>query len=201
MRGELIEVCDNHIVLDNNGMGFEINIPRTVYEKLPSIGEILCLHTYFQVKEDGVALFGFLEKEDLAVFKMLITVNGIGPKGALAILSSITVDELRLAVVADDAKAIAKAPGIGAKTAGKLILELKDKLKLEDIFMTGSGAKSSAKDNSISSQGLTRLKEESTQALIALGYSNAEAVKAIKNVPITQDTTIQEIIKACFKRI
>ena len=198
--GELVDISDNNIVVNNNGIGFEINIPKTVHDKLPSINENICLHTYFQVKEDGMALFGFLKKEELAVFKLLITVNGIGPKGALAILSSTTVDELRIAVLADDAKAIAKTHGIGAKTAGKLILELKDKFKLEDIIgcfeMTASDQSSQ-----LYTQGTTGLREDAIQALKALGFSNSEAIKAVKSVQITLDITVQDIIKASIKRV
>lgn len=201
IHGELAEICENNIVLENNGMGFEINTPRTVHEMLPSIGEAICLYTYFQVKEDGMALFGFLEKEDLTVFKLLISVNGIGPKGALSILSAITVDELRLAVLAGDIKAITKAPGIGAKTAGKLILELKDKFKLEDVLDTSFKTGDSDQNSLANLQGLTSLREDAVQALIALGYSNSEALKAVKNVQVTGDTTVQDIIKASFKRI
>lgn len=201
IRGELVEICENHIVIENNGMGFEIKTPRTVYEILPSVGETICLYTYFQVKEDGMALFGFLNKKDLSVFKLLITVNGIGPKGALSILSAISVDELKLAVLAGDVKTITKAPGVGAKTAGKLILELKDKFNLEDAFGTNIGNSDSEQKGLVNKKGAISLREDAIQALIALGYSSSEALKAVKNISLTEDATVQDIIKASFRRI
>ena len=134
IKGILAQTRPGIVVLEAGGLGYEINVPSGVFGSLPGIGETVLLHTYLQVKEDGVSLFGFLKKDDLDMFRMLITVNGIGPKAALSIPSAATADQLRFAVLAEDMKAIEKIPGIGKKTAGKLILELKDKLRLEDAF-------------------------------------------------------------------
>ncbi len=201
IRGELVEICENCVIIDWNGMGYEVNVPQTVYKMLPPVGETVQLYTYLQVKEDGIALFGFIRKEDLTVFKLLITVNGIGPKGALGILSAISTDELRFAILADDAKAISKAPGIGAKTASKLILELKDKFKLEDAFEASYAANTSGQMSILNPNGMEGVKEEAIQALVALGYSSSEALKAVKNVPIVQGMTAEDVIKAGLKRV
>ena len=141
-------------------------------------------------------LFGFLTKDDLFVFRLLLGVSGIGPKGALAILSVMTTDDLRFAVLGDDAKAIAKAPGVGAKTAQRLILELKDKLSLEDAFEQ----KLAKNDNPVQNKA-KGAKNEAIEALVALGYSSAEALKALNGIEITDDTDVEDILKAALKNM
>ena len=141
-------------------------------------------------------LYGFLRKDDLNVFKLLLGVSGIGPKGALAILSVMTTDELRFAVLGEDEKAIAKAPGVGGKTAKRLILELKDKLKLEDTFeaaLEHNVTVAASKGNSV--------KNEAVQALVALGYSSSEALKALQSVEITEDMDVEEVLKGALKQM
>jgi Holliday junction DNA helicase RuvA len=198
IRGELVEIFENTVIIDCNGMGYEVYVPQTVYENLPRIGQLVKLYTYLQVKEDLMALFGFTSREDLSVFKLLITVNGIGPKGALGILSAISVNDLRYAILAEDAKAIAKAPGIGAKTASKLILELKDKFKLEEAFEESLNRK---QDLRTTGDGMDSVKEEAIQALISLGYSSTEALKAVRSVEIVEDMTSEELIKKSLKKL
>ena len=134
IKGTLVEASAEGIVVDNQGIGYGILVPGQVLEYLPSIGEEVKIYTYHCVREDMIALYGFLTREDVNIFKMLIGVSGIGPKGALAILSVMSTDDLRFAILGEDAKAIAKAPGIGVKTAQRLIIELKDKISLEDAF-------------------------------------------------------------------
>lgn len=198
VRGELSEVYENTVIIECNGIGYEVNIPTTVHGSLPRVGQVVKLYTYHQVKEDLIALFGFTRQEDLAIFKLLITVNGIGPKGALGILSAISTDDLRFAILAEDAKAIAKAPGIGAKTASKVILELKDKFKLEEAFE----ASFSSKHNSMTvSDTIEGVKEEAMQALITLGYSSTESLKAVRSVEITEGMTSEELIKKSLKKL
>lgn len=201
IRGELAEICESYVVVDHDGMGYEVFVPQTVFGMLPAVGQEVKLFTYLQVKEDGMALFGFTRKEDLKVFKLLITVNGIGPKGALGILSAISTDELRFAILANDAKAISKAPGIGAKTASKLILELKDKFSLEDAFESSFAQNPSGQMSLLDPQGMEGIKEEAVQALVALGYSASEALKAVKGVAIIQGMTAEDVIKAGLKRV
>ena len=141
-------------------------------------------------------LFGFLTKDDLFVFRLLLGVSGIGPKGALAVLSVMTTDDLRFAVLGDDAKAIAKAPGVGAKTAQRLILELKDKLSLEDAFEQ----KLAKNDNPVQNKA-KGAKNEAIEALVALGYSSSEALKALNGIEITDDTDEEDILKAALKNM
>lgn len=196
ISGELAETRPGTIVVETGGIGYEISVPSNVFGKLPGIGGSIKVHTYMQVKEDGVALFGFLRKDDLEVFKLLITVNGIGPKAALSVLSSITPDSLRFAVLAEDTKAIEKVPGIGKKTAGKLILELKDKFKLEDAFEqklknTREEAVETGLDDAVAS--------EAVQALVALGYPSSEALKAVRLVAVTPDMTAEDVLRLSLK--
>ena len=199
IKGELAEVVEQTIVVECGGIGYEISVPMSTLSELPSVGNDVKIHTYLYVREDAVNLYGFLTKEDLYVFKLLIGVNGIGPKGALGILSVITPDELRFAILADDVKTIAKAPGIGNKTAQKLIIELKDKLKLADVFEQSLA--SNAKDNESVGQEAKDIRSEAIQALAALGYSLSESTKAVGKVELTSDTTVEQLLKAALKKI
>lgn len=199
VKGELAEIKENTIIIDNHGLGYEIAVPQTVFSKLPALHNEIKIHTYMQVKEDGMALFGFISKDDLKVFKLLITVNGIGPKGALGILSALSADDLRFAILAEDAKAIAKAPGIGAKTASKLILELKDKFKLEDAF---EQRLMNATDEVLTDRStMDGICNEAVQALVALGYGSSEAMRAVKMVQITSEMDSEKVLKLALKNI
>lgn len=167
---------------------------------LPRTGKEVKIHTYLHVKEDMMQLYGFLTRDELSVFRMLIGVNGIGPKGALGILSALGPDDLRFAVASNDVKAIQAAPGIGKKTAEKLILELKDKLKLEDALEhISDGEMSSA--SGTSDAGCAEVQSEAVQALTALGYGSAEALKAVKQVEITEDMKVEEVLKQALKKM
>lgn len=197
IKGELTAITENGIVLENNHVGYEINVPLSVMNELPNTGNEVKIYTYLYVREDALKLYGFLTRDDLMIFKLLITVNGIGPKGALGILSTITPDDLRFAVLANDVKTISKAPGIGAKTAGKLILELKDKLKLEDAFETKLEKKEEVNVNTVS----TDVRNEAIMALTALGYSSADAMKAVRKVTITENMEVEDVLKSSLKYI
>lgn len=199
IKGELAEVMEQTIVLECSGIGYEIAVPLSTLSELPPAGNEVKIHTYLYVREDAVNLYGFLTKEDLYVFKLLIGVNGIGPKGALGILSAITPDELRFAILADDVKTIAKAPGIGNKTAQKLIIELKDKLKLSDVFE--QSLESGAKSVKLSENADMDIRSEAVQALASLGYSLSEATKAVGKVEIDSETTVEQLLKAALKKI
>lgn len=198
IRGELVEIKDSAIVLDNNGIGYEIIVPVSVQELLAgSIGDMVKIHTYFQVREDGMFLFGFISKEDLDMFKKLITVNGIGPKAAISLLSAMSSDTLRFAILSEDVKVISKAPGIGAKTAAKLVLELKDKVTLEEAYE--SKLKNGAKNNEeLETAGI---REDAVQALAALGYSRTDALRAVKQVEKTENMKVEDVLKASLKFI
>lgn len=195
IKGELVEVTENSIVLDHQGMGFSIMMPGSILDKLPQIGSELKVHTYLYVKEDILDLYGFLTRDDLKIFKLLITVNGIGPKGALAILSALSPDDLRFAVLAGDAKTISKAPGIGSKTAQKLIIELKDKLKIEDV-LDGAGEGYVSHDNMADTASA-----EAVMALTSLGYSAADATRAVRMVENVQSMDSEAILKAALKKL
>ena len=195
IKGELVEVTENAIVLDHGGMGFSIMMPASILAKLPQIGSELKVHTYLYVKEDILGLYGFLTKDDLKIFKLLITVNGIGPKGALAILSAMTPDDLGFAVLAGDAKTISKAPGIGNKTAQKLIIELKDKLKIEDVLDGSDGGYETSSDMGDTAAA------EAVMALTALGYSAADATRAVKLVDNAGNMDSEALLKAALKKL
>ena len=149
------------------------------------------------VREDAMQLFGFLTREDLQVFKLLIGVSGIGPKGGLNILSQLSPDELRFAVLANDAKTIASTPGIGKKTAEKLIIELKDKFSVEDLLNQSTDAN----QNTPVHGGTNEVQAEAVQALVALGYGSTEAMKAVKRVNATEDISVEELLKLALKNM
>lgn len=196
IKGELVELTENAIVLDHDGMGFLIMMPASILAKLPAVGSELKVHTYLYVKEDALDLYGFLTKDDLKVFRLLITVSGIGPKGALAILSTMSPDDLRFAVLAGDSKTISKAPGIGSKTAQKLIIELKDKLKIEDVLDGGADGGYEPQ----SDMGDTAA-AEAVMALTTLGYSSADATRAVRQVDGGADMDSEALLKAALKKL
>lgn len=199
IKGELVEMTEEAVVVENHGIGYNIRIPQSFLDALEGIGQEVKIYTYTYVREDAMLLYGFLTRDDLNVFKLLLGVNGVGPKGALAILSVMTPDDLRFAVLADDDKTIAKAPGIGKKTAQKLIIELKDKLSLEDAFALKSQHEAAGAGGTFSETQTAR--QEAVQALVALGYSSAEAMKAVNAVDLTEEPTVEEILKAALKQM
>lgn len=135
VKGFIEDISEENVVIDTGNIGYNLKISTGTAARLPGIGAEVKLYTYTCVREDSFSLFGFLSRDDLEIFKKLITVNGIGPKGGLAILSVMTADSLRFAIISGDAVSIAKAPGIGKKTAERVILDLKDKISLEDTLV------------------------------------------------------------------
>ena len=198
VRGELISVEEDRVIVDVGGLGYGIFMSGSAMGKLPPIGKEVKIHTYLNVKEDAMQLYGFLTKDDLRVFKLLIGVNGIGPKGGLAILSVLSPDDLRFAVMSNDVKAISSAPGIGKKTAEKIILELKDKLSIEDALEHAV-----TKDSFVSetAEHYNEVVSEAVQALVALGYGNTEALKAVKQVEIKEGMGTNEVLKMALKHM
>lgn len=196
IRGILAEIEEDKIVVEANGIGYNIYTTAQTFDYLPPMGEEVKVYTYLHLREDVMMLYGFLTKDDLRVFKLLIGVNGIGPKGALAILSVMTTDDLRFAVLGDDAKAIAKAPGVGAKTAQRLILELKDKLSLEDAFEQKLEHQQTSQVSNAKG-----VKNEAVEALVALGYSSSEALKALNGIEVTDETDVEDLLKAALKNM
>lgn len=199
VRGELVQVLENAVVLDVNSMGLQVFLTGRDLGNLPQRGSELKLHTYFSVREDAMQLYGFINPDDLAVYRLLIGVSGIGPKAALGLLSALTADDIRFAVLAGDDKAIAKAPGIGKKTAQKLILELKDKFSLEEAFEQRLENQNRA--DAVPSGGMNDAKAEAVEALTALGYSSADALRAVKKAAVSEDMDTEAILKAALKNM
>lgn len=196
IRGELIAADSDVIIVEAGGIGYNINVPLSILDELPPVGQEVRIHTHFQVREDAMQLFGFSTRDELQLFRLLIGVNGIGPKAGLAILSTLGPDDLRFAVLSGDAKAISRAPGVGGKTAQKVILELKDKLDLEEAFEQKSvnvAARTSKKANDALG--------EASQALVALGYSASDAMKAVRSVDGAADMDTEMLLKQALKKI
>ena len=200
IKGEIAWVEADKVIVDVNGVGYGIYMSGQALSQLPSTGTEVRIYTYLHVKEDLMQLFGFLTRDDLQVFKLVIGVNGIGPKGGLNILAQLPPDELRFAVMANDVKAISKAPGIGKKTAEKLILELRDKLSVEDILerQQEEGAQEYAASGT---GGLNNVSSEAVEALTALGYGSTEALKAVRQVTLTDGMQVEEVLKQALKYI
>lgn len=199
VKGKLEGVTAESVIIDVNGLGVEAIVPATVINRLPKVDDNVKLYTYLHVREDVMQLYGFLEKEDLDFFKLLITVNGIGPKAGVAILSSMPVDILTFAILSEDIKTIEKAQGIGAKTAKKLVLELKDKV---GIIKSPKNISSGSYEETVSEIGINNeIKDEAVQVLTALGYSQTEAMKAISTVEMTEGITSEELVKLSLKNL
>lgn len=190
--GRIEEIEENLVCLNCNNVGYEIYIPDSVKQKLPPTGEEIKLYTYLNVREDALILFGFLTKEDKHLFKLLLTVSGIGPKGALSILSVMTPQELKFAILAGDDKQISKAPGVGKKMAQKLIIELKDKIDLSETLAEQVVPESEI-DNSA--------RNDAISALTALGYSATESMKTVSSITITPEMDAEDIIKLALKKL
>lgn len=195
LKGTIEEIAEDNLVLEVNGIGYNVKISARTVNAVGGIGSFVKIYTYTLVREDTFSLYGFLTRDDLEIFKKLITVNGIGPKGGLAILSVMSADELRFAILSGDAKAISKAPGIGAKTAERVILDLKDKISLEDALTP----KESVSITALAGGTDSNSKNEAIEALTALGYSGSEALRAVKQVEASEDTSVEEILKAALK--
>ena len=199
IKGLVAEIMEDRIVLETGNIGYNVFMPMAAVEKTLRTGDEVKIHTYLNVREDAMQLFGFLTRDDLNTFKLLLGVNGIGPKAALGVLSGLSADELRFAVLADDVKTISRAPGIGKKTAQKLILELKDKFSLEDAFEQKTAHMHGEEAGELS--GLSDIRREAVEALTALGYSGSDALKAVKKVEITQDMNVETLLKAALKNM
>lgn len=199
IKGTLEEITEEAVVVETGGIGYNIKVSTTTAELLPGIGSEVKIYTYTLVREDAFSLYGFLTRDDLEIFKKLITVSGIGPKGGLAILSVMSADALRFAVAAGDAKAIAKAPGVGKKTAERVVLELRDKISIEDTLRNFGTSDGEA--GGVAGTTDNRMKREAIEALTALGYSASEATAAVKKVEISEDDTSETILKQALKHM
>ncbi len=200
IKGILDTVLEDRIYVDNRGVGFEIFVPGSVFDELPPAGNEVKIYTYMHVREELMQLYGFLTRDELEMFKLLITVNGVGPKGALGVLTVMDVDALRMAIISGDAKAISKAPGIGGKTASKVILELKDKCNLEDIFDSAENSGGETV-SAPSTDGDKAIQKEAIEALTALGYSASEATTAVRKVKDKNGMSVEELLKQSLKQM
>ncbi|RRD93436.1 Holliday junction branch migration protein RuvA [Clostridiales bacterium COT073_COT-073] len=186
IKGELVHSSESEIIVENNGIGYVIEVPLSVLPALPAKNQEIKIYTELYVREDILKLFGFLTRDDLEIFRMLITVSGIGPKGALAILSLMTPEQLRFAILANDVDSISAAKGIGKKTASKLVIELQDKLRAK-------AGNISNEPISFAGQRSVSVKSEAVEALVGLGYSVSEATAALKKV--ADDNSLEDMIK------
>jgi len=198
VKGEITAIYEDSVIIDTGNIGYEVKISTGTVNLLPAIGQEIRLYTYTHVREDLFQLYGFLTRDDMDIFKQLISVSGIGPKGGLAILSIMSADDLRFAIMSADAKAISKAPGIGARTAERIIIDLKGKVTLDDTLVE----KESGLYGNIGSTALeSSSKNEAIEALVALGYGATEAMKAVKQVAASEDTSTDVILKAALKHL
>ena len=195
VKGKIEDLSEENVVVDVGGVGINVKISAGTFNLLPGMGGEVKLYTYTSVREDAFNLFGFLTRDELELFKKLITVNGIGPKGGLSILSVMSADELRFAIVSGDGAAIAKAPGVGKKTAERVILDLRDKISLEDTLIhmeiqaSGTGS------------GDSHAVNEAVEALTALGYSATDALQAVRKVPADENTDVETLLKLALKNM
>lgn len=199
IKGKLAFAGENEIIIENNGVGFGISVPSSVLEGLPGPGGEVMLYTYLNVREDAMQLFGFLTQEDLNMYKLLITVNGIGPKAGLGIMGVMSTYDIRCAIMAGDAKSIAKTPGIGPKTASKVILELKDKMDWEALLPEGE--EEISQPHGLDSGQTTAIVQDAIEALVVLGYPKMEAAKAVRAVELTEEMTVEELLKCSLKKM
>jgi len=185
IKGVITCVFDDYAIIENNGIGYIVFMPLRDINLLKEKNNVL-VYTYFHVREDNISLYGFLDRESLNIFKMLISVSGVGPKAALSLLSNITPQEFILAVVSKDDKTLSKAQGVGKKLAQRIILELKDKFKDYD-FETETEARVEIDED---------IKKEAIAALMSLGYTKQEAIDAVKNV---KANNVEDYIKCALK--
>lgn len=192
ISGVIDSVETDRVIVDNNGIGYGIFMPNTALEMLGA-GEQVKIYTYFSVREDAMQLFGFPTREELNIFKLLIGVSGVGPKGAINIISACPGDSLHMAILSGDAKTISKAQGIGNKTAQRIIIELKDKLDLKEIIGMDDDVKETPQAKGIQADAI--------EALTALGYSQTDAFNAVKKVKNAESMDVEELLKQAFKNI
>lgn len=196
VKGELAAIEETSVIVDNQGMGFRVYTPIREELLRIGVGRQIKLHTYMNVREDAMILFGFLQPEALALFKQLINVNGVGPKYALAILTAMSVDQVILAIASEDKKALTKVAGIGPKTAGRIILDLKDKVS----FTAGGRKGDMPAAGAAADTGVSGASAEAVMALLALGYAQSEAAGVVSKVA-QPDMTVEEIIKLSLKQL
>lgn len=193
VKGMLEDISDSGIVVEAGGIGYFISMPPSISVKYKQHTEVK-IHTYMNVKEDGISLFGFESQKQLELFKKLTSVSGVGGKTAMALLGVCSVNEITSAIVSNDITMLCRAPGLGKKSAQRIILELKDKISTDDITSIIGG------DITSDSVDLSDAKSEALEALLVLGYGRSEAVKALSDTYSAEDDT-STLIKKALKRI
>ena len=200
ISGKLAKLDAAFAVVDAGGVGFKMTISKSTYYRITGkSGENVMLYTYMAVREDGTELFGFSTEEELSAFKMLITVSGVGPKAAISILSTLTPEKLALAICTEDKKAISQANGIGPKTAARIILELKDKLKADGIGEAEVDSSLPLTEVGVGAKNTSKL-SDAQDALVVLGYSRNEALKALQTID-TNALDLDDIIRLALKKL
>ncbi len=197
LRGQLASVWEDGIIVDVHDVGYRVLMSGASISSLPPVGEEVKIYTYTCVREDAFLLYGFLSQADLDIFKQCITVSGIGPKGGMAILSVMDADALCFAIISGDSKAISRAPGIGPKTAQRLILELKDKISVEEVLEQRALEGGTMGSRSFTTSNM----QEAMEALTALGYSSSDALRAVKSVENAADMDVEALLKQALKHI
>jgi len=192
IKGTVEQLNDQSVVLDNQGIGYIVNASSATLSRLPRKGEVAQLYTYFQVKEDDMSLFGFLSQEEIRLFRLLISISGIGPKVATAILAAMSPVQIMTAVVSQDAVAFSQVSGVGKKTAQRITLELQDKIKTQDW---GSDQEGMTMQSVASSE-----KQDAIDALLALGYGRSESMRAVLAVA-TEDMATEQMIRLALKKL
>lgn len=190
IKGTLVQKGDNYLVVDAGGVGYMIYASLTSIENAPAPGENITVYTYLNVREDAMDLFGFVTLEEKNMFMLLLSVSGVGPKAALSILSSLTPQKLAAAVITNDVKSITKASGVGPKMAQRVILELRDKIKTEELELDGAEETEEVPSDS---------KREAISALVALGYSAQDAQRAVKAIDPT--LSVEDIIRKALSSL
>lgn len=193
IEGTIDEITETQLILDHNGIGYELIMPQSDLSRLAGRRERMRIYTYYQVSENGVALYGFLTKESKELFLLLVTVNGVGPKAAIAILGTLSAEDLRFAIIGEDVKAISAAPGVGPKTAKRIILDLKDKIDFVDAVESHI--------NSNNNQAEPSAKNDAMAALVALGYSSSDAVRVFADMEVTAEMQAEDLIRAALKKL
>ena len=195
LKGELSAIYDDRVIIEVSGVGYNVLMPYSCISLLPGIGNIVKIYTYLSVREDAMWLYGFNTSDELDLYKLLITVNGIGPKAALQLMSYLSIEDLKFAILSSDSKTISKAPGIGPKTAQRLIIDLKDKIDLLNTY------EAKVQKASATTSKLSENKQEACDALIALGYSQKDAYAAVSQTDLDDDASVEDILKTALRNI
>lgn len=190
IRGTVEYMENNFVVIENNGVGYNINVSNNTLERLPKGGMPVTIYTYMNVTDDAISLFGFVSMEELKMFKLLKTVSGVGPRVALALLASLSPNELALAIASNDASALC-VQGVGKKLSQRIALELKDKVDVEAALGTNAGFEGAEAAGEAA---------EALEALLSLGFSRSEAVKAVSGIE-TEGESAEAIVKAALKKL